>query len=253
MKYSVLKRRKIEKDTARLYSYIFSQINDEEFMQKSKNYIRRIKIDKVWLREKVCLDAGCGSGIATYALATIDKTKVYAFDIADTCLAITQKRLKGRTNVYPVRASIETIPFKNVSFDFINCNGVLHHLINVDDALAELFRVLKLGGMIFIGVYGSGGLLNEFKIKSYRLLAKAIPYLFLCRVLCGKNRNELLDNICVPIRRAFKEEEMRQKLLDLGFSGVRRIAEDFYRRPANLWEKIIIGQNGLYMHFLAEK
>ena len=63
----------------------------------------------------------------------------------------------------------------------------------------------------------------------------------------------MLDNICVPIRRPFSEEEIRNKLLYSGFSKITRIAEDFYHLPSNCWQKIIIGPDGMYLHFLAKK
>jgi len=247
------KKQKIERQTAVLYADLFSRNADREFFQKAQNYISRIKIEKDWFFGKTCLDAGCGNGTASYSFAAINKTKVIGFDIGWSCLNIAQKRLKGLHNFSPVQASIEAAPFKDNSFDFVNCNGVLHHILDADMALAEIFRVAKPGGMLFIGVYGRGGLMNEYKIKIYRFFSKFVPYALLRKLLWVKKKNELLDNICVPIRRAFSEQEIRNKLLSAGFCETTRIAEDFYRMPNNYWEKLIIGPDGMYLHFLAKK
>lgn len=247
------KKQQIGERTAYLYADLFNRHTDKEFLQKSQEYLNRIKINKDWFAGKTCLDAGCGSGIASYGLAAINQTKVIAFDFGWECLNIAQKRLRDPNNFSPIQASIEAIPFKDSSFDFVNCNGVLHHLLDPDTALSEISRVLKPGGFFFMGVYGRGGLMNEYKIGFYRLLAKFVPYLLLRKLLWVKKKNELLDNICVPIRNPFSENEIRNKLSFSGFSEITRIAEDFYRTPNNLWQKIIIGPDGMYLHFLAKK
>ncbi len=246
-------KHRIERQTADLYADLFSRNTDREFFQKAENYIGRTKIARGWFSGKTCLDAGCGSGVASYSFAAINKAKVIGFDISRQCLNIAQKRLKMLDNFSPVQASTEVIPFKDGSFDFINCNGVLHHIFDVDMALSEFFRILKPGGLLFIGVYGRGGLMNEYKIRFYRFFSRFVPYALLRKLLWVKNKNELLDNLCVPIRRAFSEQEMRSKLSHSGFGDTNRIAEDFYRKPSNYWEKLIIGPDGMYLHFLTIK
>ncbi len=47
------------------------------------------------------------------------------------------------------------------SFDFVYCVGVLHHTEAPEVAFEQLVRTLKPGGMIYIGVYGKGGVFNE--------------------------------------------------------------------------------------------
>lgn len=242
-----------EEQTARLYSSIFKEIPDDDFLKKSESFIKRIKIKPGWFTGKRCLDAGCGPGFAAYGLSEINHARVYAIDISEGCLSIARRMVSAANNIFFSRASVESIPFKDSSFDFVNCNGVLHHLLNTQEAISELFRVLKPGGIIFIGVYGAGGLLNEFKICLYRFLAKFIPYDFMRRALPKTVKNELLDNLYVPVRKAFSEKGFKQLLEESGFSNIERVAEGFYRRPANLREKVIIGPDGMYMHFLAEK
>ena len=247
------RKKDTEERTACLYGSLFKEISCDDFVNRSKSFIKRIKIDPGWFMGKRCLDAGCGPGFAAYGLSEISRTRVYAFDISEGCLSVARSRVSAGSNISFSRASNESIPFKDDSFDFLNCNGVVHHLLNTQGAIHELFRVLKPGGKIFIGVYGAGGVLNEFKIRLYRFLAKFIPYDFMRKALPKSVKTELLDNLYVPVRKAFSERVFKQLLEEGGFSNIERVAEGFYRRPANLREKIIIGPDGMYMHFLAEK
>ncbi|MDP2905987.1 MAG: methyltransferase domain-containing protein [Candidatus Omnitrophota bacterium] len=246
-------RKTIEEQTADLYADLFVRTSGDEFYKKAQNYIDRTGLEKDWFAGKTCLDAGCGSGVASYSFSKIDKTKVIAFDIGYECLKIARKNLEPLNNCALVQSSVERVPFKDGAFDFINCNGVLHHIPDINKALSEFFRVLKPQGLLFIGVYGRGGLMNEHKINFYRLFSRLVPYYLLRKLLFVRNKNEWLDNLCVPIRNAFSEQEIRRMLSRSGFSDITRISRDFYRRPCGFLERLIIGRDGMYIHFLAKK
>lgn len=243
----------IENKTAVLYGDLFGAVADTLFFDKARRYLSRIDLNKDWFIDKVCLDAGCGNGVASYSLAQIAGAKIFSVDVGVACLSKTVSMLRGFQSSFFARASVCSLPFKDAVFDFINCNGVLHHLLDLDRALDELWRVLKRKGKIFIGVYGAGGILNEHKINFYRIIAKIIPYRFMKKFLIGKHKLELLDNLYVPVRRSFSEQDMYRKLYMHGFKNIQRISADFYRRPEGLLEKIKLGRNGMYMHFIADK
>lgn len=243
----------IENRTAELYGDIFENLSDEEFYKKSGNYLKRTGLDEKWFRGKICLDAGCGGGFATYALSRIKDTKVFAFDISNRCIKISIKRCKQSKRLLFVQCRIEDIPFKDNVFDFINCNSVLHHLPAHLMVFSELVRLLKPGGFIFIGVYGRGGIMNEVKIKIFRILAKLIPYKMMKVLLPEKIKNDWLANLYDPIRRSFYERDIMEIFKSHHFSNVERLSADFYRRPENFLERLKIGKDGMYMHFLGKK
>lgn len=192
-------------------------------------------------------------GVATYALSRMGGTKVFAFDISNRCIKITIKRCKQSKRLLFVQCRIDDIPFKNNVFDFINCNGVLHHLLNPMMAFSELVRLLKPGGFMFIGVYGKGGILNEVKIELLRTITKIIPYKIVLSLLPDKSKNEWLDNLYVPIRRPFCENDIIKMFNNHRFSEVKRLSADFYRRAENYYERLKMGRDGMYMHFLGKK
>jgi len=247
-------KKKVEEKTSKLYGEIFENLSNEGFYQKSESYLRRTGIDENWFEGKICLDAGCGGGIATYALLQMKGAKVFAFDIGRKCLDVARNKCKTESlNPLFLQCHIENIPLKDNVFDFVNCNGVLHHLYDFVRAFSELVRVLKPGGFMFIGVYGKGGIMNEVKIKFFRAVAKIIPYKIMSNLLPNKSRNEWLDNLYVPIRRSFYEEDIVFIFKRHHFEVIKRLSQDFYRRPQSIYEKLKIGRDGMYMHFLVKK
>lgn len=51
-----------------------------------------LKLDKNYFHGKICLDAGCGSmGNATHSMLRMGAKKVYAMDLEDNFLILSQK------------------------------------------------------------------------------------------------------------------------------------------------------------------
>ncbi len=107
--------------------------------------------------EKV-LDVGCGTGNLTLTAKSYvgESGIVYGIDASPEMIEEAQKKAKrsGYNNsevVFEV-GLIEKIPYPNATFDVVINRLVIHHL--PDDlkrqGFAEIFRVLKPGGRIFI-------------------------------------------------------------------------------------------------------
>lgn len=99
---------------------------------------------------KKVLDFCCGDGGFTLSLAEkgID---AYGFDISDTSIEIAKRKAKekgieDRAHFFVMDA--ENLQFDEKYFDFVFCNGVLHHL-NIDKAFSEIKRVLRPEGKVF--------------------------------------------------------------------------------------------------------
>jgi len=93
------------------------------------------------------LDLGCGNG------RNMENTK-HNFIGIDTCkefLTIcARKRLKT------VNSDMTTIPFRDNLFDSIISVASFHHLATIErriQAIKEMFRVLKIGGKVFLTVW----------------------------------------------------------------------------------------------------
>jgi SAM-dependent methyltransferase len=92
------------------------------------------------------LDAGCGPGGTTRALAAL--APAVGVDLHPRALALARQRTAGPL----VRADIAKLPFASGSFDAVVSVDVLYHRRVGDDAraLAELARVCRQGGALVL-------------------------------------------------------------------------------------------------------
>src|SRR5262245_24993373 len=95
-------------------------------------------------REGMILDAGCGSGLILGRLA--GKCHVVGCDFSERILHDTSRRLSCPL----VCSDIVELPFRKGTFDKVLCVGVLNHISQSELAIAELARVLRPGGELFL-------------------------------------------------------------------------------------------------------
>jgi len=95
-------------------------------------------------REGTILDAGCGSGLILGRLA--GRGRLIGCDFSERILHDTSRRLSSPL----VCADIVELPFRQSTFDKVLCVGVLNHIPQSEAAIAELARVLRPGGELFL-------------------------------------------------------------------------------------------------------
>lgn len=95
------------------------------------------------------LDIGCSTGELLEFFAPRVKS-ASGVDIADRAVAATKQR--GFSDAYVSDVESGQLPFPDQSFDFITCLEVVEHLFDATNLLAEIKRVLRPGGFVFIAV-----------------------------------------------------------------------------------------------------
>ena len=106
------------------------------------------------------LDMGCGAGRHAFALyrrgADVTALDMDAAELKDVSTMFAAMREAGRVplgaQARAVRGTAYALPFEDDTFDRIIAAEVLEHLPQDDRAMAELFRVLKPGGLIAVTV-----------------------------------------------------------------------------------------------------
>lgn len=102
---------------------------------------------------RLCLDAGCGTGLATVVLGS-RCSAVIAVDYSLESLEIL--RGKGLRNVVAVLADLTSLPFKDSVFDACVCANTLQHFRPhgpQERAVAELGRVARENGILCVSVH----------------------------------------------------------------------------------------------------
>lgn len=97
------------------------------------------------------LDMGCGAGHASFAAAG-QVTKVTAYDLSSQMLDVVAQAAKdkGFANIATQQGYAESLPFTDASFDVVISRYSAHHWHDVGQALREVKRVLKPGGVMII-------------------------------------------------------------------------------------------------------
>lgn len=100
------------------------------------------------------LDVGCGAGVDTLLAAMMVGAdgSVIGLDIVPEmiCRAEMNLKLLNLANVTFKRASGESLPFSDTTFNVVISNGVINLIPDKERALAEIFRVLKPGGQLMM-------------------------------------------------------------------------------------------------------
>lgn len=96
---------------------------------------------------EAALDAGCGTGAVAFALAPHVAEVVGVDPRADYLEAA---RERAPENASFVEGDVMALPFGYAEFDLVCCHRVLHHVRRPELAVAELARVARPGGKVFI-------------------------------------------------------------------------------------------------------
>ncbi len=128
----------------------FHDFSDEIIQDIAKEYFD-ILDDTIVNKNTYALDIGCGTGRWTKFLT--DKVGfIEAVDPSNAIIAA-DKLLGKIDNVRLTKASTETIPFDDETFDFAMSIGVLHHIPDTQQAMKDCVRKVKKGGYFYVYLY----------------------------------------------------------------------------------------------------
>jgi SAM-dependent methyltransferase len=151
-----------------IYKYV-----TQEDLYKNANIYSRLLDDQIpW--GKSILDAGCGTGQLACLLSVKDR-KTLGLDFSKKSLSKgneLKEKLKLKNVVFR-QADLLELEFKegDQPFDFIFCNGVLHHTNNPYLGFQNIVKFTQKGTYIIVGLYNKYGRLR-LRVKRQRINRK---------------------------------------------------------------------------------
>ena len=116
------------------------------------------------LQNNVILDAGCGNGQLTQAIASCGAFVLGLDKIGNLSQVLNRLDTKA-SHPYFLNADILDPPIKADSFDLVISNGVLHHTPNTKKAFLKIASLVKEGGKLYVWLYR-----KPFRLKNKILL-----------------------------------------------------------------------------------
>jgi SAM-dependent methyltransferase len=246
---------------AELYRSLWENIDTIRTPEIVSQFLYNVDLDGLWFAGKRCLDVGCGSGFAVWSMEQLG-ARCFACDISVSSLRAVRERLADSESRHGlVGGSALRLPFPSDNFDFVHCNGVLHHTTDPRKGFEELVRVTRPGGTVFVSLYGKGGIYNAI-LGLGRALNRIVPYRLTERVLGAvlgdrkvpnsfvPAKVSILDNMYVPIRQSYQEREIRRWFEESGVASgdVMRTATTIYDHKKRV-NRLIHGEG--YLQFRA--
>jgi ubiquinone/menaquinone biosynthesis C-methylase UbiE len=119
-------------------------------------YLKKFCEFKYHSKEKV-LEIGCGIGTDSVEYAK-HGAKVTAIDLGQDQVHLTKLNFELRNLKYDEisTGNVENLKFEDETFDLVYCFGVIHHTLDMQKAIDEIYRVLKKDGEAIIMIYARG-------------------------------------------------------------------------------------------------
>lgn len=222
----------VKKKTGQVYGALWENFSYQDLTAGAVNLVKerfeKNGIDLSILKGKKAIDIGCGSGRFTFALKELGCKSVVGVDYGVEGLAVANKILEKECveGVSFKQCSVLDLPFEDDSFEFVWCNGVLHHTENMEQGLSEMIRVAKPTSNIWLYLYGDGGIFWYARKKMPEIMKK-IPQEFTMGILNAigmpTDRFIFTDNWYVPIERHTSDLEVRKILSEFGISKIDRL------------------------------
>jgi ubiquinone/menaquinone biosynthesis C-methylase UbiE len=215
----------LEKSTSNLYSELWKEFDHHTLTEEAVDLLKARVPPEVISRHiagRRVLDMGCGSGRYTLALARLGAASACGVDVQAKSFQ-GAAAWAGEHDVHAEfrEADVLNLPFPSESFDFVLCNGVIHHSASIARGLKELARVLKPDGAAFLYLYAAGGIFWNTR-RALREVFRHIPLAYTKMVLqmmgMPSNRFIFCDTWYVPVETHTTTGELQTMLEAAGLA-----------------------------------
>ena len=147
----------------------------EHFMWRNAQYPGYINLMPVNDADGMAVvDYGCGPGNDLVGFSLYSKpARLFGVDVSKPALATSERRLAlhgKKCELICLQEDHNEIPIESSSIDLVHSSGVLHHVKNIEFALTEIRRIMKVGGKLQVMVYNYNSIwLHLYTAYVYRI------------------------------------------------------------------------------------
>ena len=196
-------------------------------------YLKESAEFKYHRNEKV-LEVGVGMGTDLIEYSK-NGSKVFGIDLGPDQIQLSKEMFE--TLDLPFEdlkvASVENLPYEENFFDLVYSFGVIHHTPNINDAVKEIYRVLKPGGRAIIMIYSRGW---KHYIKRCFIHGILKMKIFKYGFDWQKVYNEVSEvNGFSPLTQILTRKQVKQLFSDFYIESIekKRLGEFFEYKPYN--------------------
>ncbi len=125
----------------------------ENFMPAIVSSVKQI-IEDYGVLEGIGIDIGSGTAVFAIELCKHSKLKIYTLENVKAIYEVSRLNIEKENltdRIIPVLGDANSLPFENEFADFIISRGSYHYWKNKVQIFKEIYRVLKNGGIGFVG------------------------------------------------------------------------------------------------------
>lgn len=149
------------------HSFIYNLSSQElsEYAKKQKKrgrvgLLQDVDFDK--LDKKIGVNIGSGAGFEASYLMTLGNCSLISIDVSSEAAKKTQEIIDKLGLGKALQADARYLPIASNSIDFVYSGGVLHHSRNIHKSINEIYRILKPGGIAYVGLYSKTSLYFQY-------------------------------------------------------------------------------------------
>lgn len=158
------------KDEMRYAKYEYQLLRNGTY----KKTLNSLYVD---LKNKTILDLCAGPGAWEPAFFEYEPLNVVWFDMSKTFLSYAEEQLKD-TKTWFVLGTMDYLPFKDNTFDFVFCRLSLYHAKNEKRAISEVDRVLKNESYFYLSTHTWKRIPKNGLFNKYSFLRLISPLLY---------------------------------------------------------------------------
>lgn len=197
--------------------------------EKARRGIFAKLLDDQIPEDDLVLEVGCGTGQLSNFLS-IRGRKVFGADLCLNSLKLARgfRDANNLNTVQFVQMNLFKTVFREKQFDFVICNGVLHHTNDPYGGFRSIAQLVRPGGFIVIGLYNKyGRIWTDLRRKVFNLTGNRFQFLdpYLAREDVGETKKVtwFADQYLHPHESKHTMDEVFQWFDETGFEYVNAI------------------------------